>query len=76
MVYIMGIISFGIIIYNYNKLIKNEINIKSFLVMSCMIIIGILYSIFLDNLKEYSMLKLLKKFSNLTMPWFIEFMKT
>lgn len=75
MIYIMLLLSLAIIIYNYNKLIKQDKDIKTFAVISVLLTTGILHTIFLDELKKYSLLKTFKVFSEFIMPWFVEFMK-
>lgn len=75
MFYVLLILSITNIIYNYHELIKNDKDIKTFVVISSMIIFTMVYSFFLDDLRKYSLLKIFKIFSEFTMPWFIEFMK-
>lgn len=76
MFYVLLILSITNIVYNYHELIKNDKDIKTFVVISGMIILTMIYSFFLDELRQYSLLKIFKIFSEFTMPWFIEFMKT
>lgn len=76
MFYVLLILSIANIVYSYHELIKKDKDIKAFVVIIGIAVLTMAYSFFLDELRQYSLLKIFKIFSEFTMPWFIEFMKT
>lgn len=76
MVYSMLVVSIFVVAYNYKKLIVNDYDVKTFIVISVMIIIAILNLLFINKLKDYSLVKILKALSEFMVPWFIKFMES
>lgn len=76
MIYSILLISIAITIYYYNNLMLHSNNIKIFRVVILIIIIGILYMLSINNLKDYSLVKILKTLSKIIIPWFIRFMES
>lgn len=75
MFYIILFLSFITIIYSYNKLIKQDKDKKTFAVISIMLTTAMLYAFFINDLKDYSLYKIIVSIVEFTMPWYVDFMK-
>lgn len=69
------LLSIVLIVYNYNKLVKNNKDIKSFMVIISMHITAIIYAFFVDSLNDYSLNKIFKYIVEFLMPWYVKYMQ-